>query len=94
MGVVGKMMQQAQSQILEQAVEHECNAVLGLSFNTSGVSNGAFKQLIVTCCGTPCVVATSTTKEVPVVTDVIVEPLYSVATPVVPVEEDLLEYSR
>jgi uncharacterized protein YbjQ (UPF0145 family) len=77
--VVGKLMQEAQSEIMEQAVLADCNAVLGMTYNVTNDSSGErgnFKVVIVTVCGTPCIVVPAT--EQPVVeASVIVEPLYN-----------------
>jgi len=62
--VVGKLTQEAQVKILEQVVEHRCNACLGLSFNVTTDSSGESgdrKLIIVTAHGTPCVVVSTST---------------------------------
>jgi len=62
--VVGKLTQEAQVKILEQVVEHRCNACLGLSFNVTTDSSGESgnrKLIIVTAHGTPCVVVSTAT---------------------------------
>jgi uncharacterized protein YbjQ (UPF0145 family) len=76
---VAKLMQAAQSAILEQAITSGCNGVLGMNYNVTTDSNQRVKQVIVTCCGTPCLLVASA-KETPVVASVIVEPLYSAST--------------
>jgi hypothetical protein len=56
---VGRLMQEAQEQVLLQAAGMDCNAVLGMSFtvtNDSWGECGYNKIVIVTACGTPCVV--------------------------------------
>lgn len=81
-GMVSRLLQDAQSQILEQAIQQGCNAVLGLTYNVTNDSSGDrgnSKQVIVTCCGTPCVVLPSA-RNTPVVVDAIVEPLYMMAS--------------
>lgn len=75
---VGQLMQEAQSKILEQVLEHRCNAVLGMTFNVTNDSSGEYgrqKLVIVTACGTPCIVVPTTTA-IAVDADVIIEPLY------------------
>ena len=84
--VVGTLMQKAQSEILEQAINRGCNAVLGMSYNITNDSDGRVKQVIVTACGTPCIVVKSAEQEVPMAASVIVEPLYSHALPSAPAE--------
>ena len=53
-------MHDAQSKIIEICMEkQQYNAVLGMNFNVTNDSSGEhgnFKTVIVTCCGTPCVV--------------------------------------
>lgn len=75
---VGSLMQKAQHQILMQAAEVGCNAVLAMSFNVTNDSSGQHgnhKNVVVTVCGTPCSVVK--TGQGPVIeADVIVEPLY------------------
>jgi uncharacterized protein YbjQ (UPF0145 family) len=78
--MVGELMQEAQSEIMEQAVLAECNAVLGMTYNvTNDSSSGehsSYKVVIVTVCGTPCIVVPAA--EQPMVeANVIVEPLYN-----------------
>lgn len=56
---VGSLMQEAQTILLQQAVEAGCNAVLGINSNISTDSSGEHgnsKIVIVTLVGTPCVV--------------------------------------
>jgi hypothetical protein len=56
---VGRLMQEAQEQLMRQAVDVDCNAILGLSFTVTNDSWGEYgnhKLVIVTACGTPCVV--------------------------------------
>lgn len=75
---VGQLMQDAQAKILEQVLEHGCNAVLGMTFNVTNDSSGEYgnkKIVIVTACGTPCIVVPTTTA-IAVDADVIIEPLY------------------
>jgi uncharacterized protein YbjQ (UPF0145 family) len=57
--MVGTLMQDVQTQIMEQAVLVGCNAVLGMNFNVTNDSSGeygSFKLVIVTVYGTPCTV--------------------------------------
>lgn len=66
--IIGGMMQDAQSMLLQQAAEQGCNAVLSINCNVSTDSSGEdgnSKIVIVTLVGTPCVVMTSS--EIPVV---------------------------
>jgi len=56
---VGSLMQEAQTILLQQAVEAGCNAVLSINCNVSMDSSGEHgnsKIVIVTMIGTPCVV--------------------------------------
>lgn len=56
---VGVLLQEAQTQLLQQAVEAGCNAVLGIQQNItidSSGESGNSKIVIVTLTGTPCVV--------------------------------------
>jgi len=56
---VGSLMQEAQTILLQQAVEAGCNAVLSINTNITADSagdNGHSKLVIVTLVGTPCVV--------------------------------------
>jgi hypothetical protein len=56
---VGRLMQEAQEQLMRRAVDVDCNAILGLSFTVTNDSWGEYgnqKLVIVTACGTPCVV--------------------------------------
>lgn len=56
---VGTLLQEAQTQLLQQAVEAGCNAVLGIQNNItidSSGESGNSKIVIVTLTGTPCVV--------------------------------------
>jgi uncharacterized protein YbjQ (UPF0145 family) len=77
--MVGKLMQEAQGEILQQAIDVGCNAVLGMVFNVTNDSSGEHgnnKMVIVTACGTPCSLVP--TAEAPImVADVYVEPLYN-----------------
>eukprot|EP00580_Thalassiosira_gravida_P013398 CAMPEP_0201681714 /NCGR_PEP_ID=MMETSP0494-20130426/51254_1 /ASSEMBLY_ACC=CAM_ASM_000839 /TAXON_ID=420259 /ORGANISM="Thalassiosira gravida, Strain GMp14c1" /LENGTH=450 /DNA_ID=CAMNT_0048165467 /DNA_START=14 /DNA_END=1366 /DNA_ORIENTATION=+ len=62
--VVEKLKQEAQEKMLEQVVEHECNACLGMTFNVTTDSSGKsrnHKLVIVTAHGTPCVVVSTST---------------------------------
>ena len=86
---VADLMQQAQSELLEQGVNSGCNAVLGISYNVTNDSSDTVKQVIVTACGTPCLVVRSANETPLIITDVIVEPLYSVATNSAPLEEQV-----
>jgi hypothetical protein len=53
-------MRKAQEQLLSTAIDEECNAVLGISFNvTTARSGGENDVLIVTAYGTPCTVVPS-----------------------------------
>ena len=59
---VGGLMQDAQTKLLQQAVEMGCNAVLSINCNVSTDScgeRGDSKIVIVTLVGTPCVVMQS-----------------------------------
>lgn len=59
---VASLMQEAQTQLLQQAVEQGCNAVLSINCNVSTDSSGErgyYKIVIVTLVGTPCVVMKS-----------------------------------
>lgn len=65
---VGTLMQEAQTMLLQKAVECGCNAVLSISSNVSTDSSGDegnSKLVIVTMIGTPCVVMPAS--EMPVV---------------------------
>jgi uncharacterized protein YbjQ (UPF0145 family) len=77
--MVGRLMQEAQGEILQQAIDVGCNAVLGMVFNVTNDSSGEHgnnKMVIVTACGTPCSLVP--TAEAPImVADVYVEPLYN-----------------
>ena len=76
--LVSRLLQDAQTQILEQAIHQGCNAVLGLTYNVTNDSSGNHgnsKQVIVTCCGTPRIVLPSA-REPAVEVDAVVEPLY------------------
>jgi len=56
---VGNLLQEAQTQLLQQAVEAGCNAVLGIHNNVtidSSGERGNSKIVIVTMIGTPCVI--------------------------------------
>jgi uncharacterized protein YbjQ (UPF0145 family) len=56
---VGGLLQEAQTQLLQQACEMGCNAVLGINCNISSDSSGEYgnsKIVIVTLTGTPCIV--------------------------------------
>lgn len=60
--MVGKLLRDAQEEIIEQVVQHGCNACLGMAFNVTNDSSGKDgnqKLVIVTACGTPCVVVHS-----------------------------------
>mmetsp|Transcript_22943 Transcript_22943/g.36025 ORF Transcript_22943/g.36025 Transcript_22943/m.36025 type:complete len:99 (+) Transcript_22943:2-298(+) len=61
--MIGRLMQEAQSKILDRVVEHQCNACLGMSFdmtNESSGEGGDEKEFVVTAQGTPCVVVPTT----------------------------------
>lgn len=76
-GKVGQLMQEAQAKILEQVLQHRCNACLGMTFNVTNDSSGERgnqKLVIVTACGTPCVVVPTTTA-LAIDANVIAEPL-------------------
>ena len=65
---VGTLMQEAQTMLLQKAVECGCNVVLSISSNVSTDSSGDegnSKLVIVTMIGTPCVVMPAS--EMPVV---------------------------
>ena len=56
---VAKLLQEAQTKIIEQVLQLQCNACLGMTFNITNDSSGEYgeqKLVIVTACGTPCVV--------------------------------------
>mmetsp|Transcript_9800 Transcript_9800/g.22583 ORF Transcript_9800/g.22583 Transcript_9800/m.22583 type:complete len:206 (-) Transcript_9800:118-735(-) len=76
---VGELMQEAQSKILNEALNVGCNAVLGMSFNVTNDSSGDrgySKLIIVTACGTPCSVVPS--GSLPIVeADAVLQPLYN-----------------
>jgi membrane protease subunit (stomatin/prohibitin family) len=75
---VGTLMQDAQSEIIKQAVHAERNAVLGMTYNVTNDSSGErgnCKVVIVTVCGTPCVVMPEGEQPTVVEANVIVEPL-------------------
>ncbi len=60
--MVGSLMQQAQTQLLQQAVELGCNAVLAININVTTDSSGEHgnsKIVIVTMVGTPCIIMMS-----------------------------------
>jgi len=59
---LGKLIQQAQSKILQKAATCGCNAVLGISYTVSNDSSGDCglqKIVCVTASGTPCIVNTA-----------------------------------
>eukprot|EP00585_Thalassiosira_rotula_P018135 CAMPEP_0196202144 /NCGR_PEP_ID=MMETSP0912-20130531/5023_1 /TAXON_ID=49265 /ORGANISM="Thalassiosira rotula, Strain GSO102" /LENGTH=147 /DNA_ID=CAMNT_0041475985 /DNA_START=24 /DNA_END=464 /DNA_ORIENTATION=+ len=59
---VEKLKREAREKMLEQVVEHECNACLGMTFNVTTDSSGESrnnKLVIVTAHGTPCVVVST-----------------------------------
>lgn len=61
--MVGKLLKDAQTKILEQVIEHRCNACLEMAFNVTNDSSGERgnqKLVIVTAYGTPCIVVPST----------------------------------
>ena len=75
---VGELLQEAQVKILEQVLQHRCNTCLGMTFNVTNDSSGERgnqKLVIVTACGTPCVVVPNTTA-IDIDPNVIPEPLY------------------
>jgi uncharacterized protein YbjQ (UPF0145 family) len=77
--MVGTLMQDVQTQIMEQAVLVGCNAVLGMNFNVTNDSSGDhghFKLVIVTVYGTPCTVVPAGQQPL-LEASVIVEPLYN-----------------
>lgn len=58
-GNVSELMNDAKEKLIEQCMKVNCNAVLGISFtvtNDSSGEHGRYKVVLVTCCGTPCVV--------------------------------------
>lgn len=73
---VGDLMQEAQTQLLQQGIEMGCNAVLSINSNISTDSSGDYyKIVIVTLVGTPCVVMRS--EDLPVVqSEAVVVPDY------------------
>ena len=50
----GSLLQKVQAQLIQQAIQQGCNAVLGVTFN---VSSETFGRVQVTMLGTPCFVA-------------------------------------
>eukprot|EP00567_Pseudictyota_dubia_P009948 CAMPEP_0197462138 /NCGR_PEP_ID=MMETSP1175-20131217/58313_1 /TAXON_ID=1003142 /ORGANISM="Triceratium dubium, Strain CCMP147" /LENGTH=153 /DNA_ID=CAMNT_0042997571 /DNA_START=315 /DNA_END=776 /DNA_ORIENTATION=+ len=75
---VGQLMQEAQAKILEQVLRQKCNACLGMTFNVTNDSSGErghAKMVIVTACGTPCVVVPTASAHA-IEANVVVEPLY------------------
>lgn len=58
---IGALMEQANAKILEQAIDCGCNAVLGMTFQLTNNTMGETgpQLLIVTACGTPCIVVKS-----------------------------------
>jgi uncharacterized protein YbjQ (UPF0145 family) len=80
---VGRLMQEAHEQVLMQAAGMDCNAVLGMTFTVTTDSwgeSGYNKIVIVTACGTPCVVTpqlpTANEATVAQATAVVVDPGY------------------
>ena len=75
---IADLMQEAQEWLLSKAIDMGCNSVLGMTVNIttdSGGDDGSSKLVIVTVCGTPCIIAPSS--DVPSVnSELIVEPLY------------------
>ena len=55
----GSLLQQAQAQLIQQAIQQGCNAVLGVTFNVAIKKPGrdSGKSVYVTMLGTPCFVA-------------------------------------
>jgi len=77
--MVGKLMQDAQAKIVEQVIQHRCNACLGMSFNVTNDSSGDRgnqKLVIITAQGTPCVIVPTTTARA-VGASTMAEPVYS-----------------
>jgi uncharacterized protein YbjQ (UPF0145 family) len=58
---ISKLMEDANAKILDQAIDCGCNAVLGMAFNLSNDTMGesGTQLVIVTVCGTPCIVVNS-----------------------------------
>ena len=75
---VGGLLQEAQTALLQKAVELGCNAVLGINMNTTTDSSGESgnsKLVIVTLVGTPCIIIKS--DDMPVVSaDAVLVPDY------------------
>jgi uncharacterized protein YbjQ (UPF0145 family) len=74
---VESLIQEAQAEIVCRAAKLGCNAVLGMTFNISNDSSGEtgeYKLVIVTACGTPCIVVPVDTNGI-VFADAVVEPL-------------------
>jgi len=62
--MVGKLMGDAQTKVMEQVIAQRCNACLAMAFNVTNDSSGERgnqKLVIVTAHGTPCVVVPTTT---------------------------------
>ena len=56
---MGQLLKRTQVTILERTIDVECNACLGMTFNVTTDSSGergTQKSVIITACGTPCVV--------------------------------------
>lgn len=76
---ISDLLERAQNQLLEKAIELECNAVLGMTINIANDSSGDLgnsKLVVVTVCGTPCSVLPL--RNLPAVNaEAVVVPLYS-----------------
>ena len=79
---ISDLLQRAQNQLLEKAIELECNAVLGMTINIANDSSGEHgnsKLVVATVCGTPCSVLPL--RNLPAVNaEAVVVPLYSEGT--------------
>jgi uncharacterized protein YbjQ (UPF0145 family) len=77
---VGRLMQEAQDEVLQQAARMGCNAALGMAFTVTNDSSGDYgrsKLVIVTACGTPCVIIPQSEHDTPVIqATAVVVPMY------------------
>ena len=77
-GKIASMMQEAQTKMLQTAIDERCNAVLGMTFNVTNDSSGEHgnnKMVIVSAYGTPCVVVPSAAEAV-VSAEAFVQPMF------------------
>ena len=77
-GKVSSMMQEAQSKMLQTAAKERCNAVLGMTFNTTNDTSGKYgnnKMVMVNAYGTPCVVVPKVAAA-EITPEVVVEPMF------------------